>query len=59
MRSRLPGKLRSNPLLLGAVIVKNRARFAKGRFIMRGPGSQILRQTDQPPRQHEGEAQKQ
>jgi hypothetical protein len=59
MRSRLPGKLRSNSLLLGAVIVKNRARLAKRRFIMCGAGSQTLHQTDQSPRQHQAEAQKQ
>ena len=35
MRSRLPGKLRSSPELSDAVIVKNRARLAKRRFVMR------------------------
>jgi hypothetical protein len=59
MRSRLPGKLRSNSLLLGAVIVKNRTRFAKRWFIMRGAGTQTRHQADQPPRQHQAEAQKQ
>jgi len=59
MRSRLPGKLRSNPVLLSAVIVENRARFAKRRFIMRATGSQILHQTDQSPRQQQAETQKQ
>jgi hypothetical protein len=59
MRSRLPGKLRSSALLLGAVIVKDRARFTKCRFVMCGAGGQNLRKTNQAPRQHEAEAQKQ
>ena len=59
MRSRLPGKLRSDALLLGGVIVKNRTRFAKRRLVVRAVISQILRETDQSPRQHETEAQQQ
>jgi len=59
MRSRLPGKLRSDPLLLGGVIVKNRTRFAKRRFVIRAVASQILHQADQSPGQHEAEAQQQ
>jgi hypothetical protein len=50
MRSRLPGKLRSDSLLLGGVIVKNRTRFAKRRLVMRAVIDQILRKTDQSPR---------
>jgi hypothetical protein len=59
MRSRLPGKLRSSAQLLSAVIVKNRAGFAKCRLVMWVAGSQILHQADQAPCQHEAEAQKQ
>jgi hypothetical protein len=59
MRSRLPGKLRSSPLLLGAMIVKNRTGFAKAGFIVRGFVSQVLYQADQSPGQHESQAQKQ
>jgi hypothetical protein len=59
MRSRLPGKLRSSAQLLGTIIVKDRARFTKCRLVMRGAGSQILHKSDQAPRQHEAEAQKQ
>jgi hypothetical protein len=59
MRSRLPGKLRSDALLLGGVIVKNRTRFPKCRLVMRAAISQILRETDQSPRQHEAETQEQ
>jgi hypothetical protein len=58
MRSRLPGKLRSSPELLGAVM-KNWTRFAKRRLVMRGSVSQILHNIDQAPRQHEAKAQKQ
>jgi hypothetical protein len=59
MRSRLPGKLRSSALAFSAVIVKNRARFTKCRLVMRGAGTQILHESNQAPRQHEAEAQKQ
>src|SRR6202041_1023197 len=59
MRSRLPGKLRSDSLLLGGVIVKNRTRFAKRRLVMRAVIDQILHQTDQSPREQEAEAQQQ
>jgi hypothetical protein len=59
MRSRLPGKLRSSAQLLGTMIVKDRARFTKCRLVMCGGGSQILHKTNQAPRQHEAEAQKQ
>jgi hypothetical protein len=59
MRSRLPGKLRSSAQLLGAVIVKNRARFAKCRLVMCGASSQSRHKADQTPRQYEAEAQKQ
>ena len=59
MRSRLPGKLRSSPELLGAVIVKNRTWLAKHRLVMGGSISQILHDTDQAPRQHEAKALKQ
>jgi hypothetical protein len=59
MRSRLPGKLRSSPLLLGGVIVKNRARLAKRRLAMSVVVGKILHNTDQAPRQHEAEAQQQ
>jgi hypothetical protein len=58
MRSRLPGKLRSSPLLLDRVIVKNRTRLAKCRLAV-GVVGQILHNTDQSPRQHEAEAQQQ
>jgi hypothetical protein len=58
MRSRLPGKLRSSPELLGAVM-KNWTRFAKRRFVMRGFIGQILHNADQAPRRHEAKAQKQ
>jgi hypothetical protein len=58
MRSRLPGKLRSSALLLGAMVVKDRTRFAKCRLIMRGAAGEILYQTDQSPCQHQTEAQK-
>jgi hypothetical protein len=56
MRSRLPGKLRSSSWLLGAVIVKDRTRLAKRRLVMGGFIGQILRNTDQAPRQHEAKA---
>ena len=59
MRSRLPGKLRSSPLLLGGVIVKNRTRFAKRRLAMRVVVGQILHNTHQSPREQEAEAQQQ
>jgi hypothetical protein len=59
MRSRLPGKLRSSPLLLGGVIVKNRTRFAKRRLAMRVVVGQILHNTHQAQSQHEAEAQQQ
>jgi hypothetical protein len=59
MRSRLPGKLRSSAQLPSAVIVKNRAWFAKCRFIMCGASGQTLHKTDQAPRQYEAEAHKQ
>ncbi len=59
MRSRLPGKLRSSPELCGAVIVKNRAGFAKHRLIVGGCIRQILHYTDQAPRQHQAKAHKQ
>jgi hypothetical protein len=53
MRSRLPGKLRSSPLLLDAVLVKNGARFAKSRLIICALVSQILHKTDQAPSQYQ------
>jgi hypothetical protein len=59
MRSRLPGKLRSDSLLLGGVIVKNWTRFAKRRLIMRAVIGQIFHKTDQSPREQEAEAQQQ
>jgi hypothetical protein len=59
MRSRLPGKLRSSAQLLSTVIVKDRPRFTKCRLVMRGTAGQTLHKTDQAPRQHEAEAQKQ
>jgi hypothetical protein len=59
MRSRLPGKLRSDALLLGGVIVKNRTRFPKCRLVIRALIRQISRETDQSPRQHETQAQQQ
>jgi hypothetical protein len=57
MRSRLPGKLRSEALLLDGVMVKNRTRFAKRRLIMRVIIGQILHNADQSPCQHQAEAQ--
>jgi hypothetical protein len=57
MRSRLPGKLRSDALLLDGVIVKNRTRFAKRRLIVRAVIGQILYKADQPPCEPEAEAQ--
>ena len=59
MRSRLPGKLRSDSLLLGSMIVKNWTRFAKRRLIMRAVIGQIFHKTDQSPREQEAEAQQQ
>jgi hypothetical protein len=59
MRSRLPGKLRSSPELLGAVIVKNRTWLAKRRLVMGGFIRQILHNADQAPRQHQAKARKQ
>jgi hypothetical protein len=59
MRSRLPGKLRSSAQLLGTMVVKDRARFTKCRLVMCGSGGQILHETNQAPRQHEAEAEKQ
>jgi hypothetical protein len=58
MRSRLPGKLRSSPELLGAVM-KNWTRFAKRRLIMRAVIGQIFHKTDQSPREQEAEGQQQ
>jgi hypothetical protein len=59
MRSRLPGKLRSDSLLLGGVIVKNRTRFAKCRLVMRAVIGQILHKTDQSPSECEAETEQQ
>jgi hypothetical protein len=59
MRSRLPGKLRSSAQLPCTMIVKDRARFTKCRLVMCGAGSQILHKSNQAPRQHEADAQKQ
>lgn len=59
MRSRLPGKLRSSPELSDVVIVKDRARLAKRRFVIDGLTTQILPQTNQAPRQHQRNAYKQ
>jgi hypothetical protein len=59
MPSRLPGKLRSSPQRLGAMIVKNRTRFAKRRLVIRAFVAQILHNIDQAPRQHEAKAGKQ
>ncbi len=59
MRSRLPGKLRSSSRLLGAVIVKNRTGLAKRWLIIGRLASQILRDADQSPRQHQAKAEKQ
>jgi hypothetical protein len=57
MRSRLPGKLRSSTELFGAMIVKNRARFAERRFVVGRLVGQILHDADQAPSQHEAKAQ--
>lgn len=59
MRSRLPGKLRSSAELPGAVIMKNRAGFAKRRFVISRLIAQILHNRDQTPGQHEAQAHEQ
>jgi hypothetical protein len=51
--------LRSEPLLLGGVIVKNGTGFAKRRLVVRAVISQIFHKADQPPCQHETKAQQQ